>query len=86
MAGELRACAAREAEIQAQLRGAGEAVTGAEVAAQRLRDQAAEAEQELAGAVARSARSWRPRRAPTQARAGSMRGAGRGAERARASG
>jgi chromosome segregation protein len=43
MAGELRACAAEEAEIQAQLRGAGEAVTGVEVAAQRLRDQAQEA-------------------------------------------
>jgi chromosome segregation protein len=44
--GELRACAGEEAEIQAALRGAGEAVTGAEVAAQRLRDQAQEAEQE----------------------------------------
>jgi len=41
--GELRACAGEEAEIQAALRGAGEAVTGAEVAAQRLRDQAQEA-------------------------------------------
>jgi chromosome segregation protein len=47
MAGELRACAAQEAEIQAALRVAGEAVTGAEVAAQRLRDQAGEAELEL---------------------------------------
>jgi chromosome segregation protein len=46
MAGELRACAGEEAEIQTQLRGAGEAVTGAEVAAQRLRDQAHEATQE----------------------------------------
>jgi chromosome segregation protein len=49
MAGELRACAVAEAEIQARLRAAGEAVTGAEVAAQRVRDQAAEAELELAG-------------------------------------
>jgi chromosome segregation protein len=48
MAGELRACAAQEAEIQSRLRVAGEAVTGAEVAAQRVRDQAAEAELELA--------------------------------------
>jgi len=48
MAGELRACAAQEAEIQTRLRAAGEAVTGAEVAAQRVRDQAAEAELELA--------------------------------------
>jgi chromosome segregation protein len=46
MAGELRRCAALEAEIQAGLRGAGEAVTGAEVVAQRLRDQAGEAELE----------------------------------------
>jgi chromosome segregation protein len=48
VSGELRACAREEAEIQAALRVEGEAVTGAEVAAQRLRDQAAEAEQELA--------------------------------------
>jgi chromosome segregation protein len=47
MASELRACAAQEAEFQAALRAAGEAVTGAEVAAQRLRDQAGEAELEL---------------------------------------
>jgi chromosome segregation protein len=47
MAGELRACAAQEAEIQTALRAAGEAVTVAEVAAQRLRDQAQEAELEL---------------------------------------
>ncbi len=51
MAAELRACAAREAEIQAGLRAEGEAVTAAEVAAQRLRDQAAEAELELRGVV-----------------------------------
>jgi chromosome segregation protein len=44
---ELRACAGEEAEIQASLRVEGEAVTGAEVAAQRLRDQAAEAQEEL---------------------------------------
>jgi chromosome segregation protein len=44
---ELRACAREEAEIQAALRVEGEAVTGAEVAAQRLRDQAAEALEEL---------------------------------------
>jgi chromosome segregation protein len=46
MSGELRRCAAQEAEIQALLRTAGEAVTGAEVAAQRLRDQTGEAELE----------------------------------------
>jgi chromosome segregation protein len=47
MAGALRACAAEEAEIQAALRASGETVTAAEVAAQRLRDQAEEAELEL---------------------------------------
>jgi chromosome segregation protein len=44
---ELRACAQEEADIQTALRTDGEAVTGAEVAAQRLRDQTAEAEEEL---------------------------------------
>jgi chromosome segregation protein len=44
---ELRECAAHEAQIQAALRAAGEAVTAAEVAAQRLRDQAQDAEHEL---------------------------------------
>jgi chromosome segregation protein len=46
MAGELRACAGEEAEIQALLRAAAENVTGAEVGAQRLRDQAQDAAQE----------------------------------------
>jgi chromosome segregation protein len=50
---ELRACAQEEAEIQSALRVEGEAVTGAEVAAQRLRDQAAEAEQELTSVCGR---------------------------------
>ncbi|MGA7703849.1 MAG: AAA family ATPase, partial [Solirubrobacteraceae bacterium] len=50
---ELRACAQEEAEIQAALRVEGEAVTGAEVAAQRLRDQAAEAGEELREVSAR---------------------------------
>jgi chromosome segregation protein len=47
VAAELRACAHEEAQIQAELRAQGEAVTSAEVSAQRLRDQAAEADQEL---------------------------------------
>jgi chromosome segregation protein len=47
VASELRECAIEEAEIQAQLRTEGEAVTVAEVTAQRLRDLAAEAEEEL---------------------------------------
>jgi chromosome segregation protein len=44
---ELRECAREEAEIQTALRVEGEAVTAAEVAAQRLRDQVAEAREEL---------------------------------------
>jgi chromosome segregation protein len=46
-AGELRACAHEEAQIQARLREAAEAVTAAEVAAQQVRDVTAEAEREL---------------------------------------
>jgi chromosome segregation protein len=53
MAAQLRACAAQEAEVQAQLEGASEAVTEVEVAAQRVRDQAREAESEVGGIVAR---------------------------------
>jgi chromosome segregation protein len=47
VATELRECAAAEAAIQSELRAEGELVTAAEVAAQRLRDQAAEAMEEL---------------------------------------
>jgi chromosome segregation protein len=47
MATELRRCAGEEAEIQSGLRAQGEAVTSAEVMAQRLRDQFSEAELEL---------------------------------------
>jgi chromosome segregation protein len=53
MAERLRDCAAREAEIQAALRTAGEAVTESEVASQRLRDQAAEVEAESASVADR---------------------------------
>jgi chromosome segregation protein len=44
---ELRSCAHEEAELQGALRAVGEAVTEAEVAAQRARDAAGEAEREL---------------------------------------
>ena len=44
---ELRRCAAREAELQAALRRSGDALTAAEVAAQRARDAAAEQREEL---------------------------------------
>jgi chromosome segregation protein len=47
VAAELRACASEEARIQAKLREAGEAVTSAEVRAQQVRDQEAEATHEL---------------------------------------
>jgi chromosome segregation protein len=53
MSVELRACAGEEADAQSRLRVEGEAVTSAEVAAQRLRDQAAEAELELRTVVER---------------------------------
>jgi chromosome segregation protein len=47
VAAALRACAHEEAGIQARLREASEAVTAAEVAAQQVRDGAAEVEREL---------------------------------------
>jgi chromosome segregation protein len=53
LAGELRAFAHREADLQGRLRERGEAVTVAEVAAQQARDQAAEAESELTGLAQR---------------------------------
>jgi chromosome segregation protein len=43
----LRACAHEEAELQGRLRDASEAVTGAEVAAQQVRDTAADVERDL---------------------------------------
>jgi chromosome segregation protein len=46
-AAALKACAQQEAELQGRLKHASEAVTGAEVAAQQVRDAAAEAEREL---------------------------------------
>jgi chromosome segregation protein len=51
-AATLRTCAHEEAELQARLRRASEAVTAAEVAAQQVRDAAADAESEL-GEIAR---------------------------------
>ena len=52
----LRACSRAEAELQARLRSAGEAVTEAEVAAAHLRDRRAEAVSELEGIGARLGR------------------------------
>jgi chromosome segregation protein len=48
VAAELRACAKEEAEVQGRLRQRNETVTQAEVRAQQARDQAADADQELA--------------------------------------
>jgi chromosome segregation protein len=47
LAGELRACAAREQQVHARLKERGEAVTRGEVRAQQARDAAADARQEL---------------------------------------
>ena len=49
----LKACAQEEAELQGRLKRASEAVTGAEVAAQQVRDSAADAERELTGLAGR---------------------------------
>ena len=72
LAGELRACAAAENEVQAALKERGEAVTRGEVRAQQERDRAAEAERELqaAGDEARPRGDARRRaRCPRQQRA-----------------
>ncbi len=76
VAGELRACAHEEAEIQTRLRALGEQVTTAEVAAQRLRDQAGEATEELRGIAERLERPL-PALAPA---ATDATGLGRGGE------
>jgi chromosome segregation protein len=53
LAGALRRCAAQESALQARLRELAEAVTAAEVDAQQARDQAGEAEAELAALAGR---------------------------------
>jgi chromosome segregation protein len=60
VAGELRACAATEAEIQARLREHGEAVTMAEVRAQQVRDADADAAAELTELAAKLELSGEP--------------------------
>jgi chromosome segregation protein len=52
-AATLKSCAQEEAELQARLKRVSEAVTGAEVAAQQVRDSAADAERELNELAAR---------------------------------
>jgi chromosome segregation protein len=53
VAAELRACGQQEATLHAQLHGENEALTALEVGAQRVRDQVADAEQELHDLAAR---------------------------------
>ncbi len=86
MAGELRACAAQEAEIQAALRSAGEAVTDAEVAAQRLRDQADDAQLELSTVAERLGLTASGAEPPTTADGGEGAGTAGAASEAPASG
>jgi chromosome segregation protein len=53
VAAELRACAQQEATLHAELHSENEAVTALEVRAQKVRDEAADAEQEVRGIAAR---------------------------------
>jgi chromosome segregation protein len=64
IAAELRACGQREATLQAELHRVGEALTDAEVAAQRARDQLQEALAELRELAARLELSSEPRLEP----------------------
>ncbi len=64
LAQALRSCAAQEAELQARLKARGEAVTRAEVRAQQVRDQAAEAQEQLVAIAERLGLEARPAEAP----------------------
>ena len=64
---QLRACAVEEADIQRRLRERGEEVTAAEVRAQQARDQAADADAELALLAARLGLPAEPAREPLDA-------------------
>ncbi|MBV9534612.1 MAG: AAA family ATPase [Solirubrobacterales bacterium] len=64
IAGELRDCAQREAALQAELHRVGEALTGAEVGAQRARDQMREAAAELSELAGRLQLQADPRPEP----------------------
>jgi chromosome segregation protein len=64
VAAELRACAAAEAEIQQKLGERNEAVTRAEVRAQQLRDQEAEASEELGQLAEKIGLEAEPREEP----------------------
>jgi chromosome segregation ATPase len=64
---KLRAISRQEAEIQAELRGAGESLTQAEVRSAQLRDRRSDQETELAGIAARLERELEPAREPLPA-------------------
>ena len=73
-AAALRACAHEEAELQGRLREASESVTGAEVAAQHVRDTAADVERDLNDLAGRLGLGRSP---PTEPLGGRARGARR---------
>jgi chromosome segregation protein len=70
VAAALRACAAEEAEIHGRLRERGEAVTGAEVRAQQVRDAERDATEELAGLAERLGLEAQPADEPLDPQAG----------------
>jgi chromosome segregation protein len=63
-AGELRACAAQEASLHQRMGAENDALTQAEVALQRARDQAADAERELTALAARLELAAQPAQEP----------------------
>ena len=70
IAGQLRACAAEEAQIQALLRERGESVTSAAVRAQQARDHSADADHELVVLAERLGLPAEPAAEPLERRAG----------------
>ena len=70
IAGQLRACAAEEAQIQALLRERGESVTSAAVRAQQARDHSADADHELVLLAERLGLPAEAAEEPARARAG----------------
>ena len=86
LAGELRACAAQETQVQARLKERGEEVTRGEVRAQQARDRAAEAGRELGRLAAKLGLEAEPGRgAARRGRARRPRGPGSSACAAAAS-
>jgi chromosome segregation protein len=67
LAGELRACAGQESQVQARLKQRGEEVTRGEVRAQQARDQAGDAETELTALAEKLGLEAEPAEAPLPA-------------------